>query len=238
MSTELTTTTPSPIERLLELAVDKNLGVEALEKLVGLHERVLDRQAAQEFSEAMALFQSKCQPIKKSSKATITTRGGAQYGYSYAELDEIARTIRPLIEECGLSYTWDMTETAGCLSCVCTLRHRSGHKVSATFACPVDSSAAMSGAQKHGAALTYARRQSLVQVLGLTTTDEDSDGADTTPISDDQAATIEDYLDGGEVDRVKFMGWLATTLRVDAVSAIRAADYGVVINALKAKVRG
>src|SRR5688572_25647998 len=78
--------------RLMELAL-KGDKVDALEKLVALSERVQDRNAAREFGDAKARFQESCPPIKKTSKAKITSRKtGSSYEYDYAELDEIAQT--------------------------------------------------------------------------------------------------------------------------------------------------
>jgi hypothetical protein len=173
----LTALTPASMPRLMELAVQSGKdGIEVLERLVALNERMMDRAAREEFAQAMAKFQSECPPIKKTSTAVITTKAGGQYGYAYAELDEIARTVNPLLSSHGLSYTWNSETREGLLVCTCRLRHANGHEEQAVFSAPIDTAAAMSGSQKHAAALTYARRQSLVQVLGLTTCDPDDDG--------------------------------------------------------------
>jgi len=169
-------TSPSAIIDLLQVAIEHNLPVETLERLQALHERVSDRAAANEFARELAAFQEECPPIVKSSTAKVMTRGGVNYSYKYAELDQIARTVRPLLARRGFSYTWDSDVRDMALHCVCILRHVNGHFEKANFSAPVESAAGMSEQQKHASALTYARRQSLVQVLGLTTTDPDTDG--------------------------------------------------------------
>jgi hypothetical protein len=176
------------------------LGPDQLEKLLSLHERVADRLAAQEFARAMAAFQSECPFIPKTSTAHITTRGeGRGYAYSYAELPEICRTIQPIATKHGLSFSWDTEETADSqLLCVCIVRHINGHQVPTRFKCPIDTTAKMSGPQKSGAALTYAKRQSLIAAFGLTTCDPDDDGAGGAaafePIAEDQVAELEAVL--------------------------------------------
>ena len=67
------------ISRLLQTAIEKEIPVEALEKIVALHERVADREAAKEFASAMALFQSECPPIPKKSTAVVKKDGVVQY---------------------------------------------------------------------------------------------------------------------------------------------------------------
>jgi len=165
---------------LLHLAIEKNVSVETLTKLVDLHERVEARAAAKEYADAMARFQAGCPPIAKTSTASIATKGGSRYEYRYAELDEIARTAGPHLHKNGLSYSWDSTisEDGKRIRVVCTVAHVNGHKATASFEAPTASlSGSMSPQQEVAAALTFGRRQSLVQALGLTTSDPDNDGS-------------------------------------------------------------
>ncbi len=225
----------NPLAQLLEAAVDKNLPVESMEKLVALYERVADRQAASDFAAAMAAFQAECPPIPKTSTAKIATTSGANYSYTYAELDEIAKVIGPALHGRGLSYSWDSTVTDGQLVCTCTVRHANGHSQPASFACPIDDRAKMSEPQKYAAALTYARRQSLIQALGLTTTDGDSDGADLDErIGPGQIKTIESLIDDSGADVVRFLKFV----NVDRIEDIRTGDhYESAVSMLEGKLR-
>lgn len=226
---------PLDVADLMRHAIDKGVSVEALEKLVTLHERLADRVAASEFAQAMADFQSECPAIPKSSRASINTKSGARYSYQYAELPAIARVVNPLLAKRGLSYTWDsdMTE-AGLMHCVCTLRHVNGHSISASFTAPLDEEARMSVTQKGGAALTFAKRQSLVQVLGLTTTDPDTDlaGAGSTDsITAKQEADLDAMISEVNADRARFLKYMG----VEALDQLRASDYSRAVAALNAK---
>lgn len=218
---------------LLRLAVERGVAVEALEKLVALQERYQDRQAQREFAAALADFQSQCPPIPKNSTATIVSeQKGTKFSYSYAELDTIAETVRPFLHALGLSYSWDSTVDSATINCTCTLRHRNGHSITARFAAPVDSAGRMSVTQRHASALSYARRQSLVQVLGLTTTEPDEDGAeDVGTITDEQQATLAALMEEVGADRGKFLNWL----RVDSLASVRVAQYPAAIKALQQK---
>lgn len=219
------------ITELLHLAVEKGTPVEQLKELVALHERLTDRQAAIEFAQAMAAFQKECPPIKKSSDAKIATKGGGSYSYTYAELDEIARTVNPILAKNGLSYSWDCKVEKDTLTCVCTVRHINGHSTSSTFALPVDNPSAMSAQQKVGAAMTFAQRRSLSAVLGLTTTDDDPDAAaqvDPKPIDDDQFTFITDLLAETSANEVRFLKYLG----VASVKAIPASRYKEAVAAL------
>src|SRR6185295_7018586 len=117
---------PSAMTPLHSLAVEKGVNVETIERLVALHNQEQDRRAAREFAEAMASFQEECPAIPKTSTAKIVTKAGGQYSYAYAELDEIARTIRPYAHKRGLSHSWDSACDEKTVSATCTVLHING----------------------------------------------------------------------------------------------------------------
>lgn len=195
---------------LLQLAVEKGLPVEQMEVLARLHDRARDREAAEEFARAMSAFQQECPPITHSKKAKITTTGGGSYSYTYAELDAIARVINPICAKHGLSYSWNMSvDEKNRLTCECVVRHLNGHIAPpSTFTLPIDNKSAMSEQQKVGAAATFAKRQTLIAALGITTSDDDFDGAaqvDPTPITEDQATHLEDQIAETQTDLRRFL---------------------------------
>lgn len=220
------------VPHLMELALAQgDGGVEALERLVGLQERVLDRQAENALSEAIGAFQDECPMIRQTKTAKIATRSGSSYAFTYAPLDEIERTIRPHLRVHGLSYTFDSRLDGATLTVVCQVRHRDGASVSSTFTCPIDTQAKMSGAQQTGAALTYAKRQALVSALGLTVTNADADAmgtADTgAKVSKEQLTELRRLLkeSGADIDRfLRFVG-VAGLAEIPASSFTMAATF-------------
>lgn len=201
---------PIDLQALFQVAIEKGKeGAESLAILAGLRNDMKKQQAATDFAQAMAAFQGVCPLIAKSSTAKIATKSGARFSYKYAELPEIARTIAPALHKHGLSYTWDSSMTDRMLKCTCIVSHVNGHTVSTHFDCPIDTPADMSGPQKCGAALTYAKRQALVAALGLTTCDPDDDGsggmAAFKPIDADQVKGLDFLLTEVDADRVKFL---------------------------------
>src|SRR6267378_2309092 len=139
------------IQGLMQSLIDKGGGVEAIRELVILHREEQDRAAAREFAADFAEFQATCPPIPRTSKSKKgATESGARasFEFTYASLDEIADTVRPHLHQHGFSYTWDATVTDNIVTATATLRHRNGHSITASFACPVDSSAHMNPMQK------------------------------------------------------------------------------------------
>lgn len=197
---------PSMAE-LLQLAVTKGTPVAELRELVALHEHMNARQAEQDFFDALGAFQAECPPIKKNKAAKFATEGGGKMQYTYATIDEIARAVGPLLRKHGFSYRWDSEDANGKLVCVCILQHRNGHSTRSSIALPTDNKGAMSSQQKVGSALTFARRLSLTSALGLTTTDDDTDGRDDTVsvISQEQADILDALIDDVGVNRERLM---------------------------------
>lgn len=206
---------PSPpaanIAQALQTAIERGMDAASIEKIVMLYERMTARHAAEEFAAALARFQQRCPPVPKNARASVVSRTGSSYAYTYATLDQIAEHVRPYLASEGLSYTWDMVEDGSAITCTCTLRHANGHSVSASFRTSTETPAPLTGPQKIASALTYARRQSLVQVLGLTTCDADDDAAgarDETTISEHQIANLRAALEEVHGDEAAFCRYL------------------------------
>ncbi len=223
--------------QLILAAMEKGVSVDVIEKLVALKERIEDRDASRAFNRAMAAFQAECPMIAKKTTAKITTSSGGSYSYTYAELDEIVATIAPLVEKHGFSYTWDArVETGGLLTCTIRIRHIDGHSETSSFTLPTDTKSAMSSQQKQAAANTFAKRQTLISGFGLTTTDEDTDGAepnDPTVITEDQVVALEDELTNGAVNRARFLSFMG----VETIGQIRAIDYQRAVNAIRSAAK-
>lgn len=201
---------PVPIGSLLHLAIEKGITPDAMEKLVVLHERIEDRNAAKAFIGDLAAFKAECPPIVHSREANFSTRGGGKVKYSYTELDELALVIDPVLNKHGFSYGWDERLDKGLVTTICTLYHVSGHTRQSSFTLPADNDSAASPQQKIGIADTYAKRRSLISVLGLTTAEKDprTKEIDPSPIDEAQLQALEELLDDAEIDVPRFLKFL------------------------------
>lgn len=223
---------------LVQLALERNVDVEVLERLVALKERADARNARDAYFKALTNFQEKCPPIKKNKSAEITSKreGAKSFGYKFASLDEIQRHIRPYLRAENLSYSFDVEQTTkASLDVIFVLRHVDGHSEKNRFPVPVETGGRMSDAQANGAALTYGKRQAMAAGLGLVI-EEDTDGKRTDTIqyiTAEQAAGIDDLMETAGVKKYKFLEWLG----VDAVAHIVAADYQKAIDELNARIK-
>ncbi len=222
------------VGHLMELALGQGEGgVAALERLVGLQEHVMRVQAENALSFALGEFQADCPHIPQSRKASIATKGGGSYSFTYAPLDVVAKTIRPHLKTHGLSYSFDTTLEGSMMTVVCTVRHRDGATVSGSYTATTENSSGASATQKGGMAHTYAKRLALADALGVITTNADADEAgdnvDATPISADQLREIRQAVKGVDIDR--FLGYVG----VSSLKDIPAASFGMAMRTLNAK---
>jgi hypothetical protein len=157
-------------------AIEKGLPVETMEKLFALREKVKAEQAREAFVEALSAFQSAIPVIKKNK--TVMNKDGRSVRYQYASLDAIAEAIKKPLTQNGLSYRWEVQNTPEFIKATAIVTHKLGHSESSSFEIPIDKEGFMTAPQKYASALTFAKRYSLVDILGIATGDEDTDAVD------------------------------------------------------------
>lgn len=219
-------------EQLIYVAIQKNISPDALDKLVSLQERMNKTRAERAFNQALVTFKEKCPAIKKNRTAKIGSEDAKSYSFTYAEIDQIAMTADPILNECGFSYIWNQTATEKMVTVECVLMHEDGHQRSAFFTVPTENKSGASPQQKFGGATTFAQRRSLAAVLGLVTSDKDFVAKDVDPakVSEDQAVAIGDLVREtcSDDDKARFLAYMGVT----RVEDIRAADYNKAIQSL------
>ena len=165
---------PPSTVMLLQTAIQQGASVEALEKLVDLHERLKANEAKAAYFVALTDFQAECPVVPKRK-----TAGQGSFTYRYAPLEDIVKAVSPLLRKHGLSYRFDTQFFADppAQLVTCTVYHVQGHSESSEFRTPVDTGARMNDMQKSASAQTYAKRYAFCNALGILTGDDDDDGA-------------------------------------------------------------
>lgn len=163
---------------LIEKAIDAGAGIDTMERLFALAKEIREVRAKEAWYAAMAEFQRACPTIKKTAKAKIQTRGGSGYEYRYAPLDEITTTIAPVMGPLGLSISWRSRVEPDQVVVSCRVSHTLGHhEESGEISIPISQGAAEGmGAtppQRVGIAATYAKRYSLLGIIGMAPEDDD-----------------------------------------------------------------
>lgn len=158
------------------VAVERGVDADTMEKLVNLQLRVMEKNAEMAFNRAFQDFQAECPSVSKNRTAKIPSKkdGGTSWGYDFADLNHIAAVVKPHLKRHGFSYTFD-SDGAGVFRC--HLHHVDGHSRIAQVTLPAYQSANINSIQCEGVRHSYGRRYALLSVLGITTGDEDADGA-------------------------------------------------------------
>lgn len=168
---------------LLQLAVQQNLDIEKLERLMQMQERWQAQQARRDFLSAVSQFQKTCPVLEKTKKVDFTTRAGSRTKYSYASLGDIVESIKAPLADSGLSFRWEIQEQENKLVVTCIISHLNGHSERTAMSAAKDESGGKNEIQQRGSSITYLQRYTLIAALGISTADEDIDGQkDETPV--------------------------------------------------------
>ncbi len=178
-------TTPA---RLLEIAVDQGADLDRLEKLIELQQRWEETEARKAFIEAMTAFRSSVGNISKNRTGHNT---------KYADLAHTLESIKNQLSENGLSHTWKTEQGENQLITVtCCVTHRQGHQECTSMCANPDSTGSKNDVQAIGSTTTYLQRYTLYAILGLASTDQDSDGGSpSNPLDENQLANLEALID-------------------------------------------
>lgn len=164
------------VEALIQQGIEKGLTVDTMERLLAMRKEVKAEQAKEAYVQALSDFQADVPVIKKTKK--VMNKDGRSVRYTFAPLDSIVEQIREPLKRFGLSYRWETKNEQQQVMAICAVTHILGHSESSSFAVPIDPEGYMTAPQKYASALTFAKRYSLCNALGISTGDEDTDATD------------------------------------------------------------
>lgn len=129
--------------------------------------------ATDSLAAALVALQAELPHVPKNRTANVPTKSGGSYSYKYADLNDVASAIHPLMSKVGLSFIFAPTTTEdGRFVLRYWLLHSAGEKIQGEYPLPDPE---RNTPQQIGSALTYARRYVLSAVTGVVP-DEDDDG--------------------------------------------------------------
>ena len=156
------------IERV---ATTPGVDISVLERMLGMQERITDRNAESALIRALGEFQAACPPIKRTKKA-----GGGSISYKYAPLSDVVDTIKESLADHALSYRWEMQDDEGRMEVTCIISHANSGSKSTSMSAMPDDSGKKNAIQQRGSTMTYLQRYTLIGALGLSSADDDDDG--------------------------------------------------------------
>lgn len=186
----------NPWVGIIQQSIEKGADITAIEKFITLQREEEDRQAERAFNDALSELQSNMPEISKTGKASFKTKAGGVMEYNFDQLNDICNAIRPLLQDVGLSYSWDQVQDERGITVRCTIKHKHGHSIENKISAPPDGSGLKNAIQQIASTVSYLQRYTLKAALGIASTD------------DDGAASNQQSMEKQE--KVKFLRWMAT----------------------------
>ena len=157
---------------LLQRLIDAEVALKVKENLEGL--TPVENTDKSELFEALARAQAKFDQVKKSGKANIPTKSGANYSYNFAKLSDVLSATVPALNSEGIYFSqhpnYSLNGNGAMVTIVSTLSHSSGASISHE-SIPLFYN--MNDAKQAGSVMTYLRRYGACQLLGIEGDDDD-----------------------------------------------------------------
>jgi hypothetical protein len=156
-------------------ALDPNVDIDKMERLLQMQERIIDRQARADFTAALAKMQPKLPIIGEKGKIK-NKAGGVQS--TYAKWEDINEAIRPFLHDHGFALNFRIEERPDEKIVVfAILSHQGGHSEE-TGSPPLmaDTSGSKNAIQALGSSVSYGKRYTASAILNLTSRGEDDGG--------------------------------------------------------------
>lgn len=157
---------------LLQRLIDAEVALKVKENMEGL--TPVENTDKSELFEALARAQANFGQVKKSGKANIPMKSGANYTYNFAKLSDVLGATIPALNNEGIYFSqhpnYSLSSNGTIVSIVSTLSHKSGASISHE-SIPLFYN--MNDAKQAGSVMTYLRRYGACQLLGIEGDDDD-----------------------------------------------------------------
>lgn len=202
---------------LERLAENPNVDVEKMNAILDLQERMMNKQAEQQFNEAMNALQLELPVVKKDGSVEYPVdknnpNGEKRKAFDYASFENIMKTIKPHLQAHGFQFFFDSAVREGGGAVITAkLSHVAGHSVTTSFSAALDSSGGKNNIQAMGSSYSYGKRYCVIAALNIVVEGEDDDGNKAFqdyPIDDAQFNAIQDLIDETGADTAKFCAHL------------------------------
>ena len=211
-----------PIQ-LLARAVEKGVNVDQLRELMTLEREWRADKAKAEYAAAMMKFGTLRQVV--GHNRTGKTAGSATF--SYTDFPMLVSAVTPWMAQCGLSFSHRHDAPVmkpdggvGHILVYCRILHSAGHSEEFMYPAVPDGrlDGKISPSQLVQLAITYAKRQTLAEGLGIATAEDKDDDDARKPealITLEQANELQAAMDKHIKKKDEFLKWLGVGLLID-----------------------
>lgn len=215
---------PGMVKMMERLALNPDLPVEKLEKLLEMQLRVRELEAREAYAAAL----SRLQP----NLPVIQERGEVAGRYKYALWEDVISVITPLLASEGFSLSFRTSSTVDSVTVTGVLTHSKGHHEETSLTLPLDSSGNKAPVQAIGSSTSYGKRYTAGALLNLRMGETDDDGGKPVErINEAQIAHVEQLIAETKSNLPQFLKWA----KVKSLEEIPAKSYETVVKQLEAK---
>lgn len=224
--------TTSLIQVIERAARDPSVDLDRMERLLQMHERLVERQAKTAYANALAVLQPTL-PIIMERGSIKNTAGAVQS--KYALWEDIVGVITPLLAAQGFSLSFRTGNPEGKIRVTGVLTHREGHAEETTLDLPADKSGSKNEVQAVASSVSYGKRYTAGALLNLRTGEPDTDGRSTTIelISEKQVADLDALISENNGNKPKLLRYL----KLNSLADIPVKNYDYVVNEVRAIAR-
>lgn len=220
------------IQVIERAALNPDIDVEKMERLLAMQERIMTRNAEMAFNSAMRAAQEEMPKV-------LRNKNNDQTSSKYADLEKVNEIIVPVYTKHGfsLSFGTGTSTLDGHILITCLVSHVEGHTRPYQCDMPLDLAGIKGNQNKtpthaHGSTMSYGRRYLTLLIFNVTLTNEDKDGNQPGDrITDDQVTVLMDLAEEVKADRVKFLAYM----KVEKLADIAAKDFNRAKTALESK---
>lgn len=193
-----------------KVALDPNINVEKMTKILDMQERILNKQAFCEFNQAMVLAMGLIPSIERHNKGQSN---------KFATFENINKIVKPILKKHGLFITFRTEfQSDDFLLITAKITHLSGHTEETSMRFPFDNSGNKNDIQAVGSSISYGKRYTMSALLGIATHGEDDDGFSTSKtIGEKDIIRLNDGLDKSDIK----LAVLCEYMDVDRLSDIK-----------------
>ncbi|WP_375659646.1 ERF family protein [Bartonella sp. MR30HLJHH] len=161
---------PTAMELILERALDNDVDLDRLKRLLELREQEIKRQERQNFVRDLSAMQMEYKDIEQNAINTHTKS-------LYTTLNKYIDAIKePLATHHFALFSRIKDQSSNDITVEMTLKHISGNEISTEGTFPFDATGSKNNIQAVGSTLTYARRYLLGMLLNVARKEDDTDG--------------------------------------------------------------
>ena len=223
-------------------AVNPDVDIDKMERLMDMQERMMDRNAETEFNQAMSLAQSEVGFVN------VDLKNGQTHS-KYASYVQMDRALRPVYTKHGfaLSFNTEATDKPDMVRVLCYVTHKAGHTRNYSIDMPADGKGAKGGdvmTKTHatGAASSYGMRYLLKLIFNVAIGEDDTDGniePEVLPvyITENQVNTLHAKITDNKVSMKGFMKWMNSELKVKKLEDIPEKFYKHVDKRIDSAIR-